>query len=197
MTLPIVLASSSPFRRTLMENAGLVFESCAADVDERDIERRLEAASSDEVALALARAKAEEVSRRFPGALVIGADQTMSLGSRVYHKPTSLEQARESILSLSGRTHRLNSAVALVRNGVLVWEHIAHADLTARNLSEAFVQRYLARIGDKAFSSVGAYQLEGEGINLFSRIDGDYFTIIGLPMLPLLEQLRAHGVIDG
>ncbi|WP_226951401.1 Maf-like protein [Rhizobium terrae] len=202
MAIPIVqtrlvLASSSPFRRMLMENAGLAFESRAADIDERKIEAGLEGANPDQVASTLAAAKAIEVSGHFPGALVIGSDQTMSLDSRVYHKPRTLSEARENLLSLSGRTHRLNSALAFARDGQIIWKHVAHADLTVRPLGEAFVDRYLSRVGEKVFGSVGAYQLEGEGIQLFSKIDGDYFTILGLPMLPLLEELRELGAIDG
>ena len=194
---PLILASSSKFRRMLMENAGLSFESRAADIDERQIEAGLVGASPDIVALTLAKAKALDVSRHYPSAIVIGSDQTMSLDHRVYHKPKSREEARESLLSLSDRTHRLNSAVALVRDGETLWEHVAHADLTVRPLSEIFVDRYLDRVGETVVGSVGAYQLEGEGIQLFSRIDGDYFTILGLPMLPLLDTLRAIGAIDG
>lgn len=197
MTSPLVLASSSPFRRMLMENAGLTFESQAADIDERKIEASLEGASPDQVALTLARAKALEVSQRHSGALVIGSDQTMSVGNRVFHKPKSLGEAKENLLSLSGKTHRLNSAIAIVRDHGVLWEHVSHADLTVRPLTEAFVDRYLARVGEKAFSSVGAYQLEGEGIQLFSEIEGDYFTILGLPMLPLLDKLRELAAIDG
>ncbi|CDZ72505.1 Nucleotide-binding protein implicated in inhibition of septum formation [Neorhizobium galegae bv. orientalis] len=197
MTVPLVLASSSPFRRMLMENAGLAFESRAADIDERKIEAGLGGASPDEVALKLAKAKAVDVSRHFPGALVIGSDQTMSLGSRVYHKPKTLAEAKENLLSLSDRTHRLNSAIAFVRDNEIVWEHVAHADLTVRKLNDTFVDRYLSRVGEKVYGSVGAYQLEGEGIQLFSGIEGDYFTILGLPMLPLLEKLRELGAIDG
>ena len=197
MTSPLVLASSSPFRRMLMENAGLTFESQAADIDERKIEASLEGASPDQVALTLARAKALEVSQRHSDALVIGSDQTMSVGNRVFHKPKSLGEAKENLLSLSGKTHRLNSAIAIVRDHGVLWEHVSHADLTVRPLTEAFVDRYLARVGEKAFSSVGAYQLEGEGIQLFSEIEGDYFTILGLPMLPLLDKLRELAAIDG
>lgn len=195
--MPLVLASSSPFRRMLMENAGLTFQSRPADLDERRIEAGLHGASPDEVAITLARAKALDVSTHFPGALVIGSDQTMSLGDRVYHKPASIAEARESLLSLSDAAHRLNSGIVLAKDGVIVWEYVAHADLTMRPLSEAFVDRYLARVGDKVFGSVGAYQLEGEGIQLFSRIDGDYFTILGLPLLPLLEKLRELEAIEG
>lgn len=197
MTVPLVLASSSPFRRMLMENAGLTFESRAAEIDERKIEAGLEGASPDQVALTLAKAKAANVSTHFPGALVIGSDQTMSLGSRVYHKPKTLAEAKENLLSLSGKIHRLNSAIAFARDSEIVWEHVAHADLTVRELNETFVDRYLSRVGEKVYGSVGAYQLEGEGIQLFSRIEGDYFTILGLPMLPLLEKLRELGAIDG
>jgi septum formation protein len=195
----LVLASSSPFRRMLMENAGLAFEARAAQIDEREIESQLEAsgAGPDKVALELARAKALDVSRLKPEALVLGSDQTMSLGERVFHKPKDLNEARRHVLSLSGRTHRLNSAIALVQDGKPIWDHVSHADLTVRPLSEDFVDRYVQRCGDKLLGSVGAYQLEGEGIQLFSDVRGDYFTILGLPLLPLLAKLRELGAIDG
>ena len=199
MPSSLVLASSSPFRRQLMENAGLQFLAQAADIDERAIEAPLEAAgaSPDEVALELARAKALDVSHKNPAKLVIGSDQTMSLGSRVYHKPKDRGAAKDHLLSLSGKTHRLNSAVAFARDGQVIWEHVAHADMTVRPLTDEFVERHLARVGDKALKSVGAYQLEGEGIQLFEKIDGDYFTIIGLPLLAVLGELRRLGEIDG
>lgn len=199
MTVPLILASSSPFRRMLMENAGLHFQAIAADIDERAIEAPLEqnGASPDAVALVLAKAKAKEVSDRFPGSLIIGSDQTMSLGSQVFHKPKTMVDAENHLKTLSGWTHRLNSAIALARNGDIIWEHVSHAELTMRTLSADFIHRHLNRVGEKALSSVGAYQLEGEGIQLFSKIDGDYFTIVGLPMLPLLEKLRELGTIDG
>lgn len=199
LTTSLILASSSPFRRMLLQNAGLPFEARAAEIDERSIEAGLEAshARPEQVAVELAREKALDVARHFPGALVIGSDQTMSLGARVYHKPRDIEEARCHIASLSGKTHRLNSGVVLVRDGTVVWEHVSHADMTVRQLSEAFIDNYIARCGDKLLSSVGAYQLEGEGIQLFSEIRGDYFTILGLPMLPLLEKLRELGAIDG
>lgn len=199
MTSTLILASSSPFRRTLLENAGLAFEAHAAEIDERAIEAPLEknGASPDEVALVLARAKASEVSSRFPGALVIGSDQTMSLGDIVFHKPKDMADAANHLTILSGKTHRLNSAIALCRNGELLWEHVAHASLTMRPLSANFIGQHLQRVGNKAMSSVGAYQLEGEGIQLFEKIDGDYFTIIGLPLLPLLAKLRELGAING
>ncbi|ARM86372.1 Maf-like protein [Rhizobium sp. CIAT894] len=195
----IILASSSPFRRMLMENAGLSFEAHAANIDERAVEAPLEKAGAtpDAVALVLAKAKAEEVSGRFPDSLVIGSDQTMSLGDRVFHKPKDMAEAASHLHALSGTTHRLNSAVAIVSDGVVLWQHLAHAELTMRPLAADFIARHLARVGDRALSSVGAYQLEGEGIQLFERIEGDYFTILGLPMLPLLKKLRDLGAIDG
>jgi septum formation protein len=181
----------------LMTNAGLAFESHPADIDERKLEATLNNARPSEVASSLAKAKALNVGGRFPGSLVIGSDQTMAVGSQVFHKPQSLREAKETLLSLSNTTHRLNSAVALTRDEEVVWEHVSHADLTIRVLSEQFIDRYLDRVGDRVLSSVGGYQLEGEGIQLFSRIEGDYFTILGLPLLPLLEKLRLLGAIDG
>lgn len=199
MTSRLILASSSPFRRMLMQNAGLGFDAMAADIDERAVEAPLErsGATPDAVALLLAKAKAQEVSARFPEAFVIGSDQTMSLGDRVFHKPRDIAEAQNHLEMLSGRTHRLNSAVAIAKDSEVVWEHVSHAELTMRKLTQDFIYRHIARVGDRALSSVGAYQLEGEGIQLFSHIDGDYFTILGLPMLPLLQQLRSLGLIDG
>ncbi|APO72869.1 Maf-like protein [Rhizobium etli 8C-3] len=199
MTSKLILASSSPFRQMLLKNAGLEFEAHAAKIDERAIEAPLEreGISPDTVALVLARAKADEVSGRFPDALVIGSDQTMSLGRRVFHKPHDMAAAADHLRLLSGQTHRLNSAIAIIRNGALLWEHVSHASLTMRVLSSDFISRHLSRVGNKALGSVGAYQLEGEGIQLFSKIDGDYFTILGLPMLPLLAKLRELDAIDG
>jgi septum formation protein len=194
----LVLASASPFRRTLLANAGLAFEARAAAIDERALERPLEAsgASPADVALALAEAKAKDVARNFPNALVIGSDQTMSLGSRVYHKPRDMAEAAEHLRSLSGRTHSLNSAIVLVRDDEVGWRHVSTAKMTVRPLSDGFIDRHLARVGERALTSVGAYQLEGEGIQLFETIEGDYFTILGLPMLPLLSKLRELGAID-
>ncbi|HEY0121250.1 MAG TPA: Maf family protein, partial [Rhizobium sp.] len=143
MTTPLILASSSPFRRMLMENAGLHFQAIAADIDERAIEAPLErdGAGPDAVALVLAKAKAKEVSGRFAGSLVIGSDQTMSLGSQVFHKPKTMAEAEGHLQSLSGKTHRLNSAIALALNGDIIWEHVSHAELTMRALSADFIHR--------------------------------------------------------
>jgi septum formation protein len=195
----IVLASSSPFRKTLLANAGVSFAAVKPDIDERAAEAPLKESgvTPEDVALVLATAKAAEVSQRNPQALVIGSDQTLSLGDQVFHKPADMEGARRHLLGLSGKMHQLNSAVVLVREGETLWSHVAVARLTMRALEPAFIGRYLARVGDKALSSVGAYQIEGEGIQLFDKIEGDYFTIVGLPLLPLLAALRELRAIDG
>ncbi len=198
MAETLVLASASPSRRMLMENAGLNFRAIAAEIDERAVELEIEhrALGPDELALELASSKALEVSSRFPQALVIGCDQTMSLGSQVFHKPADRAEARANLLLLRGRTHRLNSGVVLVRGGREIWRHLSTADLSMREFSDAFLEDYLVRCGDDVMKSVGCYQLEGIGIQLFSSIVGDYFTILGLPLLPLLGQLRRLGELD-
>ncbi|MCZ7909542.1 Maf-like protein [Agrobacterium leguminum] len=199
MQQELILASSSASRQMLMRNAGLTFSAIPADIDERALDEQLErdGASPEEVALELAQAKALAVSALYPEALVLGCDQTMALGARVYHKPKTMAEAEAHLLSLSGKVHRLNSAAVLVRHGEVVWQIVSSAELTVRTLSAEFVSRHLQRVGEKALSSVGAYQLEGEGIQLFTSIEGDYFTILGLPLLPLLSKLRDMDVIDG
>lgn len=198
MAEKLVLASASSSRRMLMENAGLTFQAVAAQIDERAVEREIEhrALGPDELALELACSKALEVSSRFPQALVIGCDQTMSLGQQVFHKPADRDEARANLLSLRGRTHRLNSGIVLVREGREIWRHLSTADLSMRDFSDGFLEDYLVRCGDDVMKSVGCYQLEGIGIQLFNSISGDYFTILGLPLLPLLEQLRTLGELD-
>ncbi|MFI0846706.1 Maf-like protein [Mesorhizobium sp. IMUNJ 23232] len=199
MTKPFVLASSSPFRKTMLANAGLDFTAIAAEIDERAVEAPLagSGATPEEVAEILAVAKATEVSERHPGALVLGCDQTLSLGDRLFHKPRDMEDARRHLLALSGKTHHLNSAAVLLRDGDVVWRTVSVARLTMRTLDPAYIGQHLARVGQKALQSVGAYQIEGEGIQLFDKIEGDYFTIVGLPLLPVLAALRDLGAIDG
>ncbi|WP_404925783.1 Maf-like protein [Mesorhizobium sp. ORM16] len=199
MTEKIILASGSAFRKAMLLGAGIDVEAVAPDVDERALEAPLQGsgASPEDVALVLAEAKATEVSERRPGALVLGCDQTLSLGDEVFHKPGDMEGARRHLLALSGRTHQLNSAAVLVRDGEVLWRHVGIASLTMRKLDPAFIGRHLARVGSRALSSVGAYQVEGEGIQLFEKIEGDHFTIVGLPLLPLLAELRTLGAIDG
>jgi septum formation protein len=195
----IVLASASPFRRKMLEDAGIAFEVGSPEVDERAVESAVEGSgvTPEELAAILAEAKAIDVSASHPGALVIGCDQTLSLGDAVLHKAADMEEARRRLLALSGRTHQLNSAVAIARDQEVLWRHVGVARLTMRQLDPAFIGRHLSRVGDKALSSVGAYQIEGEGIQLFESLEGDHFTIVGLPLLPLLAKLRELGAIDG
>ena len=199
MNTPLILASSSPFRRMLLTNAGIRFEAESASVDERAVEETLlgTGATPGDVALVLAEAKAQDVAERNPGSVVIGSDQTLSLGDEIFHKPTNMDAARRQLLRLSGQTHQLNSAIVLVRGGTTIWRHVAIARLTVRDLEPGFVGRYLAAAGDGVLSSVGAYQLEAQGVQLFDKIEGDYFSILGLPLLPLLAELRRLGAIDG
>ncbi len=195
----IILASKSPFRAMLLKNAGVAFTTQSAGIDERAVEAPLynSGATPEDVALVLAEAKALDVSERNPSALVIGSDQTLSLGDEVLHKAGDMEAARRQLLKLSGEIHHLNSAVVLVKGGETIWRHVSVARMTLRDLDPGFIGRYLSRVGDIALQSVGAYQFEGEGVQLFEKVDGDYFTIVGLPLLPLLAELRREGAIDG
>jgi septum formation protein len=194
----LILASGSPARRTLLANAGVPFDVVPAGLDERAAEAPLleAGASPADLALALAMAKAVAVSDLHPEALVIGADQTLDLDGERLTKPEDMEVARRQLLRLSGRTHALHSAVAVARGGEIVWDETETARLTMRRLEPAGIGRYLAEIGAPALSSVGAYQLEGRGVRLFEKIDGDYFAILGLPLLPLLAFLRREGLVE-
>lgn len=188
----LILASSSPTRKALMEKAGLRFSVHPAALDERALEADAVAAGADarDLASLLARAKAEAVSALHPDALVIGADQTLSLGAELLHKPADMVDAARQLDHLAGKTHRLHAAVALVRGGALIWSDIETAELTMRDFSAEERDRVLAAEGEAALSSVGGYRLEGPSIQLFEKVVGDYFTILGLPLLPLLSALR-------
>jgi septum formation protein len=188
--LPLVLASQSRARRMLLENAGLACVAMPADIDERAIQNDTGLFTPHEIAAHLARAKALAVSAQRPGHHVIGADQTLALGDRLFNKPNDRTQAMEQLQALAGRTHELHSAVAIVRDGVVLFEHVAVARMTMRSLTEASLSNYLDQANEAVTTSVGAYQLEGLGVHLFERIDGDHFTILGLPLLPLFEFLR-------
>jgi septum formation protein len=192
----LILASASPFRKALMTNAGLEFRGIAANIDERAISRPLEDEGADpaDVALTLAIEKARQVGLENPGALIIGSDQTLSLGARSYHKPKDREEAARHLESFSGKTHYLNSAIAITKDGDVLWTHVSKAAMTVRPLTPDDIENYLTKVGEKVFLSVGAYQIEGLGIHLFEKIEGDYFTIMGLPMLPLLSALRELGI---
>lgn len=196
--MSLVLASGSATRAAMLTQAGLIFERRSPDVDERAVESSLAetGVGPDDVALILAEVKATEVSLREPGALVIGADQTLSLGDERFHKPSDVEAARRQLLRLSGRTHHLHSAVVVAQDGEVMFRHVQSASLTMRAFTAAFVGHYLAIVGDRALGSVGAYQVEGYGIQLFEEIEGDHFTILGLPLLALLGFLRDRGVVE-
>jgi septum formation protein len=187
---PLVLASQSAVRRAVLEGAGIPLEVVPADIDERGIAARAGIDDPGEVATLLAREKARVIAARMPGRLVLGADQTLALGARAFSKPADLAAAREQLKLLRGTTHALHAAIALARDGAIVFEHRAIALLTMRNFSDDFLDSYLAVAGLAVTTSVGAYQVERTGIQLFERIDGDHFTIMGLPLMPLLEFLR-------
>jgi septum formation protein len=187
---PLVLASQSSVRRAVLEAAGIAVESQAAPIDERAIEAAAGVQGPASVAALLAREKARAVSAIRPGRLVLGADQTLALGDRRFSKPADHVAARNQLMALRGQTHALHSAVAVVRNGEVVFEHCELARLTMRMFSERFLDAYLQAAGDAVATSVGAYQIEGLGLQLFERIEGDHFTIMGLPMLPVLDFLR-------
>jgi septum formation protein len=190
---PLVLASRSMSRRQMLEAAGIPIEICIPDVDERAVETAAGTPSPPGAALLLACEKAKAVSRLMPGRIVAGADQTLAFESQRLNKPDNLARAREQLTMLAGKTHYLHSAIALVQDDRLLFDAVDTASLTLRQLSGPFLDRYLDAAGDAVLSSVGAYQLEKAGIHLFERIDGNYFTILGLPLLPLLDFLRRNG----
>jgi septum formation protein len=194
---PLVLASQSAARISLLKGAGLPFTAEAARVDERAAEAPLlaQGVSPRDLAMALAEAKALDVAGRHPEALVIGGDQTLELDGTRFTKPESVAAARRQLAQLSGRTHRLHSAVVVAQGDVIAWRHVDSATMTMRALDLRAIDAYLAVAGDKVMGSVGAYQLEGPGVRLFDKIDGDFFTILGMPLLPLLAYLRQAGVI--
>jgi septum formation protein len=186
----LVLASRSASRRAVLAGAGIPVEIHPADVDERGIEAQAGLKSPSQVAVLLAHAKAGAISAQRPGRLVLGADQTLALEERLFAKPADLAAAGDQLKALRGHTHELHSAVVVVRDGAVLFEHCEIARLTMRNFSDGFLARYLEAAGPAATASVGGYQVESLGIQLFDRIDGDHFTILGLPLLRLLQFLR-------
>lgn len=194
--MTVILASTSGTRAELLRNAGVNFTVVAPGVDEQAAKASLlgDGADPREVADALAQLKAEKVSRRYPG-LVIGADQTLDLDGALLSKSETLEAARAALMSLRGRTHRLHSAVVVARDGGAIWREVKTATLHVRDFSPAFLDDYLTREGEAALWSVGGYRLEGLGAQLFSRVEGDTFTVLGLPLFGLLDCLRLHGAL--
>jgi septum formation protein len=193
---PLVLASQSRARQTLLANAGIAFEAVAADIDERAIQQASGLVAPGDIAALLAREKAVAVSLLRPGQFVVGADQTLARGIRLFSKPAGRAQAAEQLHALAGGSHELHSAVAVARDGKIIFEAIATAEMTMRPLGEAEIDVYLDLAGEAVTSSVGAYQLEGLGVHLFERIAGDHFTILGLPLLPLLAFLRSQQLLE-
>jgi septum formation protein len=192
---PLILASQSRARQMLLASAGIAFEAIPADIDERALQQSSSLSAPGEVAALLAREKAVAVSIQKPDRYVIGADQTLALGNRLFNKPSGRAQAAEQLRALAGRSHELNSAIAVARGGKIVFAQVAVAKMTMRPLNEAEIEAYLDRAGEAVTASVGAYQLEGLGVHLFERIDGDHFTILGLPLLPLLAFLRSEKLL--
>jgi septum formation protein len=192
---PLLLASRSAARRTLLQAAGIQVELHPADIDERGVEAHAGSAVPAEVAALLARAKASVIAGLRPGRLVLGADQTLALGSDRFSKPADPAAARSQLRALSGRTHELHSAVAFMQDATMLFEYVGSARLTMRKLSDQLLDQYLETVGSAATASVGAYQIEGPGIQLFERVEGDYFTILGLPLFAALDFLRRRGCL--
>ncbi len=190
---PLLLASRSAARRTLLEAAGIPIELHPADIDERGLEASAGPVAPAEIATLLARAKASVIAGLRPGRLVLGADQTLSLGDKRFAKPADRGGARSQLRALSGRTHELHSAVAFMQDTTVLFEYVGYARLTMRSLSDRFLDAYLETVGEAATASVGAYQIEGPGVELFERVEGDYFTILGLPLFAALDFLRRRG----
>jgi septum formation protein len=191
----LILASQSRARQMLLANAGISFDAVPADIDERAVQQASGLTTPGEIAALLAREKALWVSSRQVSKYVIGADQTLALGDQLFSKPAGRTQAAAQLRALAGRTHELHSAIAVARDGKILFAEIAIAHMTMRPLDEAGIDAYLDAAGEAVTSSVGAYQLEGLGVQLFERIEGDHFTILGLPLLPLLAFLRSEQLL--
>lgn len=194
----LLLASGSVTRLNLLRSASIPVDSETPDVDERAIEEglRVDQLGPDLVALELASAKGAQVSHRFPGRLVVAADQTLALGSEAFHKPKSIADARAQLERLAGKTHALHSGVVCFEDGRRLFAHVESAHLTMRAFGSAFLDAYLAEAGESVLKSVGGYQVEGVGVHLFERIEGDHSTILGLPLTPLLAFLREARAVE-
>ena len=193
---PLVLASKSSARMGLLASAGIAFEAVPANIDERALERRAAPAAPAEIALLLAREKAHLVSQLKTGRYVVGADQTLAVGDALFAKPSDRTEAGRQLHTLAGRVHELHSAVAVAYDGEILFEEVSAARMTMRPLSGTEIAVYLEEAGERAVTSVGAYQLEGLGVHLFERVEGDHFTILGLPLIPLLKFLRSRQLLS-
>ena len=193
---PLILASQSRARQMLLANAGFSFDAVPADIDERSVQKNSGLSEPGEIAGLLAREKACFVSSKNPGRYVVGADQTLALGARLFSKPVGRAQAADQLRLLAGETHELHSAIAVACDGKVVFANVSVARMTMRRLSDSEIEAYLDQAGQAVTTSVGAYQLEGLGVHLFERIEGDHFTILGLPLLPLLAFLRGERLLN-
>jgi nucleoside triphosphate pyrophosphatase len=193
--MKLVLASTSWIRAELLTRAGLIFEALRPEIDENALKASAKNLAPGDLAQLLAASKAVSVANRLPEAMVIGADQVLNLEGRAIDKPGSREEAREHLLQLRGRSHVLETAICCARGGDALWQHLDRASLTMRSFSNAFLDDYLNQMGPEDLTSVGAYKLEGLGVQLFEAIEGDYFTILGLPLLQLLDFLRREGAL--
>jgi septum formation protein len=191
----LILASQSRARQTLLVNAGIDFEAVPADIDERAVQQASRLTAPSEIAALLAREKSLFVSAKRPDRFVVGADQTLALGSQLFSKPAGRTQAAEQLRALAGGTHELHSAVAVAHDGKILFADVSSARMIMRKLSETDIDAYLDEAGESVTSSVGAYQLEGLGVHLFEQIEGDHFTILGLPLLPLLAFFRSEKLL--
>ena len=192
----MILASQSRARQTLLANAGIAFEAVPSGIDERAVQQASRLVAPRDIAALLAREKAASVSLRHPGQFVVGADQTLALGERLFSKPAGRARAAVQLRALAGQSHELHSATAVARDGEILFEDVSTARMTMRPLDGAAIRAYLDTAGEAVTTSVGAYQLEGLGVHLFERIEGDHFTILGLPLLPLLKFLRSQGLLQ-
>jgi septum formation protein len=190
---PLVLASKSEIRHAILRDAGVPVEIVPADIDERAVEQRADTRDAGQIAVLLAREKARAIAAGRSGRLVLGADQTLAVGERRFSKPVDRAAAREQLKVLRGRTHELHTAVALSRDGTMLFEHREVARLAMRAFSDDFLEAYLDAVGQAVTASVGGYQLEKAGMQLFERIEGDHFVILGLPLLSLLQYFRQEG----
>jgi septum formation protein len=192
---PLILASQSRTRQSLLANAGIAFETVPADIDERAVQQASRLSAPGEIAALLAREKALSVAALQSGKLVVGADQTLALGFRLFSKPAGRTEAKEQLRALAGHCHELHAAVAVARDDEILFEATTIARMSMRPLGETEIEAYLDAAGEAVTTSVGAYQLEGLGVHLFERIEGDHFTILGLPLLPLLAFLRSERLL--
>jgi len=192
---PLILASQSRARQMLLASAGIAFEAIPADIDERAVQKNSGLSAPGEIAKLLTQEKALSVSLQKPGRYVVGADQTLALGNRLFSKPAGRAAAAEQLSLLAGNSHELHSAFAVARDGKILLADVSISRMTMRSLSKSEIEAYLDQAGDAVTTSVGAYQLEGLGVHLFERIEGDHFTILGLPLLPLLAFLRSERLL--